>query len=378
MRIKNTFDLESDPSVPEKLRWGISRKLRGVSKILVGIETEPGKFKQVNAIDLTCKPRQRPVDDEDDIAEAVTKILHWQWEEQDPEDRVPLRFRITMQSVDETGKRSKPYFIYTYDGDGGELDAGLEEAQTLERDTYVEMLDMIRRMWEATTMHNQELQNSQIRLAELAAQPVASCGELLKYSGHLALQGFQALVQATQLQYSEKKMELEEEAKTERARIWSERFGKYAEVAVAQGVPFILSKVVGPQRAEEMAHRMQEQMHEQAPVVEPSEEEEPTENDPPEPLLFIGALETSLTAEQRRDIRILLTKKEHHVLDALFCATTLEQAKEAVVQLGTVDPQKLLALYTLLSQDQQRLLGAAKEKLEKPTQEEKGHEDSPS
>lgn len=252
MKWKHPVDLPEDIPVPERVHLKVAKILRGARAIDIRGEANPGKYLQVNRIDLTLKsPKEPPAEAPPDIAEAVCVAMHAHWidkfgEEENPE---PIKFKI-VAILHKDCARTTAEFQYVWDP-AETIDNRYAEDGDPFRD---EMLESYRIREERSLAYIEELHAVVLRQASMNAEPIAASSEMAKWAGGLAVQSMNAMLSASKLTYDHEAARAKEEQETLRSDKRWERLGGLLELGVKKAATE-LGKYMG-EKAKARAERL--------------------------------------------------------------------------------------------------------------------------
>jgi len=362
---KKVIDLPDEVPVPDLLRTKLTRILRGSRAIEVREETAPGKFLQTNRLDVSNKqPHSVPSEPIDEIADAIATMMHGRWLEkyEDAENAESMRFRVQAIMHKDATKDTQS-FIYEWDPDGSDSHL-FQDPEDIAR---MEASDHYRDMVDRLQAQNEELHHVIIKQATMNAEPIAASTTIAQWGGQMAMQGMQAVLAASKMEYDREEIRVKaEQEKQNSERLW-DRADKYLGFAIkAGGGQFAawVKRKMG-MRADEEEEIVTDDARSEAAGVDP-----PDRSDRPEPDLeaeaedaranplrtLAGLFSRTIGPQQRVAIRKAVGLKHFALLDDLFASTSEDEVQTAYLQIQeNVPPLKLLGVHALLD-DQQKMI----------------------
>lgn len=356
MRYKNTPDLADDPPIPDTLRTKMVRITRGAKKIAIREQVGGSSFKQVNVLFLKVDgPRSQPEETLDEIVEGAAQCMHARWIERsaDQESNDAIVFKLEAELVTAAAGRRRPTFTITWDPDASG-DHRADDLDSLRDDVLLELMDHGRRMNDQMAAHVEELHATVIEQARMNTEPIQAASDMGKQATALLQHGFGLFQQALMTQYSQESARAEQEGKTKRAGDMWNRLDKYfafgSKAVGDQLGAYVKRKMAGGNAATDEEHAKAKKASEQT-KRDPIEVDDDNDDDTLEnPIAVIcEVFGSSLTPQQRKQMRESMAPELAAMFDELFCAETDDEAVELfqlIKEKG--DPMELINLAGML------------------------------
>lgn len=381
MQFDEDFEIDFRPAVPATVRSKLTQLLRSTTRIVVDHVPAPGKTAKINAIRFTNKPGQYPKEGVEEIAEAVTAIMHIAWQEQETEDTdigLPqMEFTITAEHK-KGNKRQRSQFTYVYKGDD-EPDY-VEETMSIEDRGVMRVLELQERALLQREATIADAHERFLRVVEQNTAQAAAGSQVMEHAIPVLLAGVQGQLNAKAMEYNTESLAVKEKATTDRMmaalatvapfigiglqQFLANKLGIPIEV-LQQGMPGTPGPPGSPAGAPGGApagsngrdpHPSSPHQPRQ-PAEEPANEDGVVDMRPVNPLAELGNFfGDGLGVVQRRDMNRMLTKKQQSLFDDLFCASTDAEALAAYVVVKEQAASKLGELQQVLNPDQLQLL----------------------
>lgn len=367
------LELDDDPSVPDIVRIKLGRILKGARQVNVYEVPQSGRARKVNGLKLKQRRGQMPDVDLEDLALAVSRIMHAHWLDRAMEDGEQfgdaIKFRVSTLRDDE--KVKQPSFEYKYLPDSIEGNDAYNDMAQLETMTLMALLDRYQMTDQLNVEVISDMQERFLRLAELNSAPIKAAGNQLEHANNLHLQGIQAILHAHERTSVYEMAKEQEAAKTERSRMMWERLEKIGEPlgkVAEQFTPWVVSKVTGvpivqrrgqpsrprPETHQKPSDQPETRTHQSGTRAAPNKEQDVDESNPI--ATVAGVFGDSIRAKQRREMKKSLTPGQLDTFEEIFCAENDEQAISMYKQLkAQLDVGTLLALNRILSKDQKEM-----------------------
>ncbi len=349
VNFEQPVEIDFRPAVPGSVRSDLNKLLRSTTRIVISVVAAKGKARKVNAIRLNCSPGQWPRESLEDIAEAITAIMHLCWEDQELEEGQelppPMEFVIVCEGAPRPGKaRPRAQFRYTY---AGETEADVyEDNLSVDEAATMRVLDLLERHLGQAYSHLDDMQERLLRIVEQNSSQARAGAELMSHAIPLFMAGTQQVLNAKTLEMSAARTEAREKATTERIEAALKTLAPFLGIGLQQ---FIQSKL-GVQFAPEG-----DPANEGYTIHQEGEPEAPPQHPLATMARYFGE---GLSVEQRAELNRILTRKQQACFDALFCSVTDRDAVAAYAQVAEHAADKLAALQALLSPEQTQQLGA--------------------
>jgi single-stranded DNA-binding protein len=380
VKTKKPVELDEDPAVPERLRWGIGRILHGARYVAVKeAQGTSNAYKALNGFQLKYRKGEKPEDSIDDIVLTICQIMHARWLDKnmasESEMNLPIKFRIELQAPDNP-QSTRPYMDWVWDPDDDSVSEE-DHMRSLEHMVLRDLLDQSQQDKERDRIYIADMQDRFLRQCELNAEPLKQTGDQLQFANALMLQGMQALVNAAQLTYSYDNQKALEESKTARWKMVMENLGPFAQIAGAQAMAYFTNKLGGNTKIPRGAAPAQPAATADSPPQPPADSEEvfeapgtsePDDDEPDDEVEDddfdrtnpVAALaETfgdSITVRQRKELRKILTPEQIGLIDSM---AESDDDAQAVAYYGKLSeelgPLQLVQLGLQLDPDQRKL-----------------------
>ncbi len=357
------FEVDFPIVVPQRLRHLLNQNLRKATRLVVNENVGDGQAPKVNGFRLTNTHGGLPDEGVDEIAQAVTAVMHIAWRDQETEDpeigMPPMAFIVvcehtTKNNGTKKGKRTRLSFTYVYKGDLVDDDDFVDDEITMEERSIQRAMETLERQNSSLIGHVDLLHHTMLAFvkqqSESSAAQGAASSEMMKHAIPMFFGGIQQMLNAQSMKYDIAKAEAEAKSSSERFVNSIKAVAPFIGMAAQQ---WIAHKFPGVDIGSVFAGGAPTEGS--GPASPPDAE---VDDQVPRDLVafFASQLGTSLSNAQRRMLSEKFKVAEMRTLDDLFCATTDDEAVSAYERVVKVVGAKLTELHHLLTAEQGQML----------------------